>query len=90
MSRGGRRARQARLEADGLWGPMKAARVAPLPPPREIQVALALQADRDEWVWRVGITGWEAEQASRRHARSMLARDKRLTALWKVSRGRAA
>ena len=89
MSRAGRRARRERLAPAGLWE-APAAKVARLPPSREIQVALALQADRDEWVWRVGITGWEAEQASRRHARSMLARDKRLTALWKVSRGRAA
>jgi hypothetical protein len=89
MSRAGRRARQKRLTTDGLWE-APAAKVARLPAPREVQVALAMQADRDEWVWRVGITGWEAEQCRRRHARSMVARGKRLTALWAVSRGRAA
>ena len=89
MSRAGRRARQKRLTTDGLWE-APAAKVARLPPPREVRVALVMQADRAEWVWRVGITGWEAEQARRRHARSMVARDKRLTALWAATRRRAA
>jgi hypothetical protein len=89
MSRAGRRARRNRLAPAGLWE-SPGAKVAPLPPPREIQIAQAMQAERDEWVWRVGICGWEAEQARRRHARSMVARDKRLTALWAARRGRAA
>lgn len=88
MSRAGRRARLARLEAGGLWeAPPR--RVAPLPPPREIQVALEMWADRDAWVWRVGLVGWEAEQARRRAARTQAARDRRLTALW-ANRKRAA
>ena len=89
MSRAGRRARRNRLAPAGLWE-SPGAKVAPLPPPREIQIAQAMQADRDEWVWRVGIVGWEAEQARRRHARSMVARAKRLAVLWSATRRRAA
>jgi hypothetical protein len=89
MSRAGRRARRTRLEAEGLWV-VPARKVAPLPPPREIQVALAMHADRDEWVWRAGTCGWEAEQARRRHARNLAARAKRLAVLWRGDQGRAA
>jgi len=89
VSRAGRRARQFRAEAAGLWD-APARKVAAPPPPREIQVALALWADRDEWVWREGIRGWEAEQARRRGIRNQIARAKRLAVLWRGDGEQAA
>jgi len=89
MSRAGRRMRQVRAEAAGLWE-APARKVAALPPPREIQVALALWADRDEWVARVGLVGWDAEQARRRSIRNQVARAKRLAVLWRGDGERAA
>lgn len=89
MSRVGRRARRERLEAEGLWV-APARKVAPLPPPREIQVAIAMQADRAEWVEREGTRGWEAEQCRRRAARIAASRTRRLAVLWRGDRRRAA
>jgi hypothetical protein len=85
-----RKPKQAKLELAGLVkipGP----RVVPLPClPKEIQVAIAMQADRAEWVWRAGTLGWEAEKNRRRAARIQASRVKRATALWQAERKPAA
>jgi hypothetical protein len=85
-----RKPKQAKLELAGLVK-IPGRRVVPLPClPKEIQAAVTLWADRDEWVWRVGTLGWEAEKNRRRAARIQASREKRQAALWKVTRERAA
>ena len=74
MSRAGRRARLARLEA--------AERLAADPEGR----ALAMCADRDEWVRREGTRGWEIESARRRRIRTEVAAARWRSALWQNRR----
>jgi hypothetical protein len=71
MSRAGRRARLARLEA--------AESVT-------ADVAQAMFAERDEWVWRVGTRGWEIESARRRRIRTEVAATRWRSALWQNGR----
>lgn len=74
MSRRGRRARLARLD--------DAERLAADPEGR----ALALWAERDEWVGREGTRGWEIESARRRRIRTAAVALRWRSALWQNGR----